>query len=76
MSKNKPRKYPDKPQNNYPIPCPKYEEICGRIPYCHGGNSDDARTCKGNPYNCVKTYYKRAASRSNVQINNGDFKRI
>lgn len=74
MGKNKPRKYPDKPQNNYPIPCPRYEEIQGN-PYCHGGNGIDACTCKGNPHNCVKTYYKRAASRSNAQINNGDYRR-
>lgn len=73
MGKNRPRKYPDKPQNNYLIPCPRFEDHNG-IYYCEGGIGD-ARTCSGNPYNCVKTYYKRAASRSNVQINNGDYKR-
>lgn len=74
MAKNKPRKYPDKPQNNYRIPCPRYEDYNG-IFYCEQGSSEDAAVCKGNPYNCIKTFYKRAASRSNLQINNDNFKR-
>ena len=75
MSKRKPRWYPDKPQNNMKIPCPRYEEYSTGGCYCHGGDSNDAKICKGNPHNCVKTLYHRAASRSNKQINDDVFKR-
>ena len=75
MGKNKPRKNPYKPQNNYPIPCPRYEDYGNGIYYCEGGIGN-AHNCKGNPHNCIKTYYKRLASRSNIQINNGDYKKI
>lgn len=68
MGKGKPRWYPDKPQNNYPIYCPRFEQYSNGLVYCHGGWSADARVCKGNPHNCVKTKYHRAASRSNKQI--------
>ena len=77
MSKGKPRWYPDKPQNNKPLYCPRFEEYGDNDPihvYCHGLNVEDARTCQGNPHNCIKTYYRRAASRSNKQINNGEFR--
>jgi hypothetical protein len=75
MGKNKPRWYPDKPQNNMPIHCPRYEEYSFGGCYCHGGGVYDAETCKGNPHNCIKTKYHRAASRSNKQINDDVFKR-
>ena len=70
MGKGKPRWYPDKPQNKMPLICPRYEEHNGGIRYCEQGNVHDADICKGNPHNCVKTRYHRAASRSNKQINN------
>lgn len=69
MGKGKPRWYPDKPQNKMPLICPRYEEHSGGIRYCEQGNINDAYICKGNPHNCVKTRYHRAASRSNKQIN-------
>ena len=75
MSKGKVRWYPDKPQNNRQIPCPRYEEYFNGGCYCEQGDSNDAKICKGNPHNCVKTKYHRAASRSDKQINDGVFKR-
>lgn len=74
MGSGKPRKYPDKPQNNYPKVCSRYETYKNAPPYCHGGSSDDARICGGNPHNCIKTQYHRAASRSDAQINNEVYK--
>lgn len=71
MGKGKPRWYPDKPQNNYPIYCTRFEQYSNGLVYCHGGHPADARVCKGNPHNCVKTKYHRAASRSNKQIIDG-----
>ncbi len=63
MGKNKPRKYPDKKQNNYSLVCPRYESCFGDV-YCEGGDSGAAKVCKGNPHNCVKTqYHKMAAKR-------------
>ena len=75
MSKGKARWYPDKPQNNRQIPCPRYEEYPNGVCYCEQGDSNDAKICKGNPHNCVKTKYHRAASRSDKQINDGVFRR-
>lgn len=75
MGKNKPRWYSDKPQNNMKIPCSRYEEYSNGMCYCHGGTYDDAKICKGNPHNCIKTFYHRAASRSDKQINDGVFNR-
>ena len=75
MSKGKARWYPDKPQNNRQIPCSRYEEYKSGGCYCHGGCSKDAEICKGNPHNCVKTKYHRAASRSDKKINDGVFRR-
>ena len=74
MGKGKPRHNPDKPQNKYGGFCTRYETYNDAPPYCEGGCCDDAKTCKGNPHNCIKTYYRRAASRSNKQINNGNYK--
>ena len=71
MGKGKPRWNPDKPQNNKSPRCPRYEEYNNGLCYCHGGHVKDAYTCKGNPHNCVKTKYHRAASRSNKQIIDG-----
>lgn len=68
MAKGKPRRYPDKPQNNFSIPCLRYEKYSNGLCYCEQGSSNDAKVCKGNPHNCVKTKYHRAASRSNKQI--------
>lgn len=67
MSKGKPRWYPAKPQNNMPLVCPRYESHGGTV-YCEQGNVGDAQVCRGNPHNCVKTKYHRAASRSNKRI--------
>lgn len=68
MAKGKPRLYPDKPQNNMPLICPRFEDHGNGIYYCEQGNVRDAYICNGNPHNCVKTKYHRAASRSNKQI--------
>ena len=73
MKVNKLRHNPYKPQNNRIYPCPRYEEHYGTY-YCEGGYGE-ASICKGNPHNCVKTFYHRAASRSNKQINDGVFSR-
>ena len=54
----------------------RYEEYLNGSCNCEGGGVYDANICKGNPYNCVKTLYHRAASRNNKQINDGVFKRI
>ena len=75
MGKNRPRRYPNKPQNNKQNPCPRYEEYSNGNCYCEGGSVSDAYICKGNPHNCVKTKYHRAASRSDKQIENGVFRR-
>lgn len=74
MSKNKPRHDPDKKQNKMGNFCQYYEEYSNANVACEG-LIGDAKVCQGNPHNCVKTFYKRAASRSNKQINNSDFKR-
>ena len=74
MSKGKPRWYPDKLQNNKKIPCPLYEKSIDGTCYCeHGSSVTDTKVCKGNPHNCIKTQYHKAASRSNQQIIN-DYK--
>lgn len=73
MSKGKPRWYPDKPQNKIGSRCPRFEDHSNGIYYCEQGNVGDAKVCKGNPHNCVKTKYHRAASRSNKQIINNVF---
>lgn len=70
MGKGKQRLYPDKPQNNYPSVCPRYEEHNGNH-YCEQGWTGAAKICKGNPHNCVKTKYHKLASRSNKQIIDG-----
>lgn len=74
MGKNKPRHNPNKSQNKMGNFCQYYEEYSSGDVACevHIG---DAKVCKGNPHNCIKTLYGRAASRSNTQINNRDFKR-
>ena len=75
MGKGKPRHNPDKPQNKMGGFCTRYEtySFCN-TPYCEGGNCDDAKKCKGNPHNCVKTFYARLASRSDIQKRNGDYR--
>lgn len=74
MGKGKTRHNPDKRQNKMGGECSYYEKYhFGLPPFCAGGKSC-AEICKGNPHNCVKTFYKRAASRSNKQINEGDFR--
>lgn len=78
MGKGKPRHNPNKPANLMGKHCPRYEEIPtdkGVIYYCHGGAYNDAKKCNGNPHNCVKTLYARAASRSDKQINDDVFRR-
>lgn len=76
MGKHMPRHNPDKKQNKMGNFCQYYEEYISRGCYCEGGSFGAAKVCQGNPHNCIKTMYRRAASRSNKQINNGDFKRI
>lgn len=68
MAKGKPRRYPNKPQNKKGSYCSRYEEYENGICYCEWGNMRAAYICKGNPHNCVKTKYHRAASRSNKQM--------
>ena len=73
MGKNKPRWYPDKPQNNYGAECTMVEEIpqsdgsvmlrCEHI----GGTQADIKVCKGNRHNCVKTYLHTEASKSDAR---------
>lgn len=74
MGKNKPRQNPDKKQNKMGNFCQYYEEHASGYVACEG-LIGDAKVCKGNPHNCIKTFYRRVASRSNIQINNGDFRR-
>lgn len=62
MGKNKPRHNPDKPQNNKSFPCPYFESDNKGNKWCEGGFSRAAYTCEGNPHNCVKAQYHRAAS--------------
>ncbi len=71
MSKGKPRHNPSKKQNQYGNWC---DAVCSSETTCHALGFDCFKTCKGNPHNCVKTLYKRLASRSNTQINNGEFR--
>ena len=61
MSKGKPRLYLDKPQNNLPEICPRYEKI-GNIEYCKGCDWRAAIYCGGNPHNCKKVTYRYSAS--------------
>lgn len=75
MRIGKPRHDPDKPQNSIAGFCTRYEKYANGGCYCEQGDSNDAKTCKGNPHNCIKTKYKRAASRSDKQINDGVFRR-
>ena len=49
--------------------CKQFKQ--NRYEECEQGNSADAKICKGNPHNCVKTKYHRATSRSNKQIIDG-----
>lgn len=73
MGKGKPRHNPDKYANRSggDWTCNYYD---GHT--CHGGCWRDLEKCKGNPHNCVKTFYARLASRSDIQKQNGDYKRI
>ena len=73
MGKGKPRHNPDKSQNKKGEFCQYYEEYSSGYVACEGGYGD-INIFKGNPHNCVKTYYHWLASRSNVQINNGEYK--
>ena len=73
MSKWKPRQDPNKPQNKKGGFCQYFEEYPSGHAACEGGYGD-VKICEGNPHNCIKTYYHRLASRSNVQINNGNIR--
>ena len=64
MGKGKPMWYPDKPQNNMPIRCPRYEEYNNGLCYCEKGNSDDAKVCKGNP---DKIYNRKPYQRTSLK---------
>lgn len=61
LGKGKPRRDPNKPQNKYGSTCHLYNKECGGWCEFHIG---DTKVCKGNRHNCVKTIYRRAASRS------------
>lgn len=75
MKFGKKRKYPDKPANKLGDWCPAYEECGDGRAHCEcGGTQNDLKVCKGNRHNCKKTLYHRAASRSNTQIINGEFR--
>ena len=78
MGKGKPRWYPDKKQKNYNQwcqACEDFKDENGKEYYsCEGYGRSHAEVCKGNPHNCIKTYYHRLASRSNKNIINGDYK--
>lgn len=50
MGKGKPRLYPDKPQNNYPTVCLRYEDHGNGVYYCEEGYVGAAKICKGNPH--------------------------
>lgn len=73
MSKGKPRHNPVKPQNRRGGFCQWYEEYSSGYAACERSYGD-VKICKGNPHNCIKNYYHRLASRSNVQINNAEHK--
>ena len=74
MGKGKPRHNPNKPQNklalynrhNGKVWCQLCEALKDGTLICEMGHGD-ANVCKGNPYNCVKTVYHRAASRSDAR---------
>ena len=68
MRKGKPRKYPEKIQNQYGgICCPDFDKgdfhTVWRDHCCEFG--EKARLiCKNNPHNCVKVKYHELAARS------------
>ena len=72
MGKGRPRHNPDKYANRCggDWTCNCYD---GHT--CHGGDSDDLNKCKGNPHSCIKSFYARAASRSDKQKLDGVFRR-
>ncbi len=81
MGKGKPRHNPNKYQNKYGGRCPLFESFTpdsknGAISlvHCECGSIEDAKVCKGNKHNCVKTYLHREASKSDAQKIN-DFRR-
>lgn len=75
---DKPRKYPNKPQNNYGgnYDCNQYEINSSGKEWCHdegysgfdeyidwqGTDSEGKLLCKGNRHNCYKQKLKKAAS--------------
>lgn len=64
MSKNKPRKYPDKPQNKKGYWCDYCEIINGKM-NCEAGAPAHIveEVCKGNPHNCCKVTYRKWAGK-------------
>ena len=66
MGKGKPRHNPDKPQNKYGSRCPYAEEMIWGGFHCEAwlSGNPDTYVCKGNRHNCIKTLYRRQASRS------------
>lgn len=70
MGKGKPRHHPEKRANQKGWWCQGCEEIDGKL-YCEGGYGD-TEICKGNPHNCIKTFYHAAASLSDKQKMNGE----
>ena len=74
MGKGKPRHNPDKPANKRGGFCKAYEEFSDgscNCSYPSPHSCKEASVCKGNPHNCIKTKYRRAASRSDIQKING-----
>ncbi len=70
MSKGKPRHNPDKLQNKYGDFCESYDGYT-----CHCGRVEDISKCKANRHNCIKSFYARLASRSDIQKQNGNYRR-
>lgn len=64
MGKNKPRWYPNKKQNKIGGICASCDVIDEKM-FCEYG--DDTKICKGNPHNCIKTFYHKNASLSDNQ---------
>jgi hypothetical protein len=66
MGKGKPRQDSNKPQNKYGDWCQYAEEYDNGSIHCECGYGD-AKVCKGNRHNCIKTKYHKLAARSDQQ---------
>lgn len=67
MGKGKPRRDPNKKQNNYGNWCSACDEIDGKL-YCEAMQGTNAtKIYKGNPHNCVKVKYHKEATKSDIR---------